>query len=208
MIQEAKVGPGTYGDGALAQPRLGKTGELITGSALGRYYELVSRGLVYGVANQAGITSQAGLSATTPALTLFNPKGSGVNAVLLYAGATFTVAFATAGAIWVAVGTNIAAADVTGTATTAHRNLLLGNGSQPKIQVLLAATLPAAPVAICTLGVGLTGAITTIPQIQTLGKWFDGGLVLAPGANLSIQTGVASGASGTFCEYVWAELPL
>jgi hypothetical protein len=200
-------GQQTLADGGSGRLRLLKNGALAMGGAGSSFYEAVRNGKVFAVANQAGVTSQAGLSATTPVLTLFNPVGSGVNCVLWYAGATFSVAFATAGAIFVAVNTNLVAAAVTGTLTTAHRNLLLGGGN-PAVTPLLAATLPAAPVAVGILGVGLTGAITTVPHIQAVGRWFDGALVLQPGSAMSLQTGVASGASGMFCEYIWEEVPV
>ena len=170
----------------------------------------VARGRVFGVANQAGVTSQAGLSATTPVLTLANPNGSGVAGKLWFAGVTFTVVFATVGAIFVAVGTNPVAAAVTGTLTTAHRNLKLGGvlAQGNKVAPLLAATLPAAPVAVSLLGAGLTGAVNLFPQMQVLGRAYNGSILIMPGTNLSIQTGVASGASGTFCEYIWEEVDL
>ena len=167
----------------------------------------VDRGRVFAVANQAGITTQAGLSLTTPALTLANPLGSGVKGRLWFAGVTFTVVFATVGAIWLAVGTSPVAAAVTGTLTTAHRNLKLGGLDQQgnKIIPYLAATLPAAPVGISLLGSGLTGAVNLLPHIQALGRWYYGSIKIMPGTNVSIQTGVASGATGTFCEYIWEE---
>lgn len=167
----------------------------------------VAKGRVYAVCNQAGVTSQVGLSATTPVLTLYNPPGSGVKGKLWYAGAVFSVAFATAGAVFLAAGTDAATAATTGTVTTAQRRTRLGGllAQGNAIQPLLAATLPAAPVAVALLGVGLTGAITTLPVTPTLGRWFRGVIEIMPGTNLSIQTGVASGASGTFCEYIWEE---
>lgn len=170
------------------------------------FQNAVEIGNVFGVCSQAGVTSQAGLSLTTPVLTLYNPASSGKNLVLWYAGVTFTVAPATAGAVWVAVNTNTAAAATTGTLTTAHRNMKLGTGVNMVAQPLLAATLPAAPVAISILGVNFTGAITTVPMAQTLERWFNGSIILKPNTALSIQTGVASGASGTFCEYIWQEV--
>jgi hypothetical protein len=166
----------------------------------------VLQGNCYAVANQAGITTQAGLSATTPALTLYNPAGSGKYGVLWYAGATFEVAFAAAAAVFIAVNTNVLAAAVTGTLTTSHRNLLLGSANTPSVTPLLAATLPAAPVAIAQLGVGLTGAITTTPTSQIMEEWFDGSIILSPGTALSIQTRTASGGSSTFCTYMWQEI--
>lgn len=208
MELAGKVGPQTLQDGASSPVRLSRSGAVSVADVQARFYEAVARGKVWGVANQAGITTQAGLSATTPALTLFNPKGSGVNGVIWFAGANNSVAFAAAALIWLGANTDIAAADVTGTATTAHRNLLLGNGSQPAIRPLLAATLPAAPIAIASIGVGLTGAITTLPVVPTVGRWFDGSLVLAPGSAISFQTSAASGATGFFGEFVWEEVSL
>lgn len=199
-----QMGAQSLASGAKSRARIGYDGSL----SVWDYFTLaVEEGRVWSVANQAGVTSQAGLSATTPVLTLANPAGSGVRGRLWYAGATFSVAFATAGAVFLAAGTNTALAAVTGTLTTAHRKLKMGgvDSQGNRINAFLAATLPAAPVAISILGVGLTGAITTVPQIQALGRWFNGAVLIEPGTNISIQTGVASGASGTFCEYIWEE---
>jgi len=179
-------------------------GNLLINNFAARYQEAVLSGKVFTVSNQTGITTQAGLSATTPALTLYNAAGSGVNGVLLYAGCVNTVAFAAASVIWLGINSNVVAASVTGTATTAHRNNLLGSGS-PTLQPLLAATLPAAPVGGPILGVGLTGAITTTPQLSPTGRWFDGGFIIAPGTAVSFQTSTASGASGFFGEFIWFE---
>mgnify|MGYP001560732821 FL=1 len=174
------------------------------------FLKAVDEGRMFMVANQSGVTSQAGLSATTPVLTLANPAGNGKKGRLWYASATFTVAPATAGAVFLAVGTNTVAAVVTGTKTTAHRRTRLGglDDQGNSIQPFLAATLPAAPVAIDILGVNLTGAITTVPFGQTLERWYSGAIDIMPGTNASIQTGVASGASGLFCAYMWSEEPL
>ena len=121
-------------------------------------------------------------------------------------GCVASVAFAAASVIWLAANTNLAAAVVTGTATTAQRCSYLGNAKAPSCIPLLAATLPAAPIAVATLGVGLTGAITTAPSVATLGRYFDGSLILAPGSAVSFQTSTASGASGFFGELIWEEI--
>lgn len=169
----------------------------------------VERGRVFVVANQSGVTSQAGLSATTPVLTLYNPPGSGVTGRLWYACADMLVANAAAATVLLAAGTNTVAANTTGTLTTAHRCGKFG-GITPasqgnRIVALLAATLPAAPVAIDVLGAGLTGAITTVPSIPALSKCYYGALLIQPGTNISIQTSTASGASGLLCAYCWEE---
>lgn len=192
--------------GQTVNARSNDSGITLVNNLGAKYQEAVLSSNVFSVCNQSGITTQAGLSATSPALTLYNPTGSGINAVILYAGCTNSVAFAAASVIWLGANINIAAAAaVTGTPTTAHSCGMLGNAKNPTIKPFLAATLPTAPIAIATLGVGLTGAITTTPQIPIIGRWFDGTLILAPGSALSFQTSTASGTSGFFGEFVWFE---
>src|SRR5476651_1315624 len=103
------VGPQVKADGSEFILRGGKTGALGAQDVHARYQEAVYRGNVYGAANQSGVVTQAGLSATTPVLTLANPAGSGKLGVLWYAGATFAVAFAAAALIWLAANVNPAA---------------------------------------------------------------------------------------------------
>lgn len=172
----------------------------------GKYQEAVLRGNVFISSNQSGVTTQAGLSATTPVLTLANPKGNNKFAVVWYAGVIFTVVNGAAAVAWLAANINNAAAAVTGTVAT-FSNALLGNTNSPSCQILTAATLPAAPIAIATLGAGLTGAITTIPYQLAMSRWFDGALILTPGSAISFQTSTASGTSSTFGEMIWEEIP-
>ncbi len=207
---QARVGPdaGTDGDGSSSAVRKNKQGGLLTAPISASFQEAVRRGNTYAVANQVGVASQAGLSATTPVLTLFNPANSGTLLVMWFVGAAMSVANAAAAAIHVAVNTNTSEEDpVTGTATTTHRNCLLGASGNPRAQVFLAATLPAAPVSIGTLGVGITGAITVGSTSPVHGRWYNGGLILMPNTALSVQTKTASGALGLWCEYIWEEIP-
>lgn len=188
-----------------------RLGALYTQTYGSSYQQAVLRGNVYSCANQSGVTSQAGLSGTTPVLALYNPANSGVYVAVWFAGAQFTVAFATAGMIWVGLHQTTAAAkavSAVGTVSTNTRNMLVGTSTQGgKAQACLAGTATA-PIAIASLGVGLTGAITTVPGGGTFGRWFDGSIILTPDSAISIQTGVASGASGTFCEYIWEEIDI
>lgn len=203
---QGTVGQATAANGESHAATMTRQTGLRMADSQASFQDAVERGNVYSVCSQAGVTSQAGLSATTPVLALANPTGSGVNGVLWFAGCSFTVVFAAIAAVWLAAGTNVAAAAVTGTLSTTHRNLKLGAGAGNKINAFLAGTLPAAPVGVALLGVGLTGAVNLMPQLPTMGRWFNGGIILAPGTNLSIQTSAASGASGTWCEYIWEEV--
>ena len=206
---QARVGPdaGTDGDGSSSAVRKNKQGGLLTAPISASFQEAVRRGNTYAVANQVGVASQAGLSATTPVLTLFNPLASGKLLVVWFVGAAMSVANAAAAAIHVAVNTDVSAAAVTGTATTTHRNCLLGATGNPQARTFLAATLPAAPVSIGTLGVGITGAITVASTSPVHGRWYNGGLILMPNTALSVQTKTASGALGLWAEYTWEEIP-
>lgn len=203
---QGTVGQETALNGSSHAVTLTRNRALRTADSQAAYQAAVERGNVYGVCNQTGVTSQAGLSATTPVLTIYNPLGSGVNGVLWCARAVMLVANAAAAAVFLAAGTNTGAAAVTGTLTTAHRNLKLGAGLGNKVTAFLAATLPAAPVAVDIIGAGLTGAITTTPAVPTLEKWYDGSVILTPGTNISIQTSTASGTNGLLCGFIWEEV--
>lgn len=204
-----KVGEQDLSKGVTAPPALSRYGQLVIQDS---FAAAVERGRVFSVANQVGVTSQAGLSGTTPVLTLYNPAGSGVTGRLWHATANLAVANSLAATVYLAVGTNTIAAVTTGTLTTAHRGWKLG-GITPasqgnKIVALLAATLAAAPVAVDILGVGLTSAITVFPAAQPMTKCYFGALLIQPGTNVSIQTSTASGANGLWCAYVWEEVDL
>lgn len=188
--------------------RMNRSGGWLDAPISARFQEAVLRGNCYGVCNQAGITTQAGLSATTPALTLHNPAGSNKNAVIWYASADFEVAFAAGAAVFLAVNTLTTAAAVSGTLTTAHRNLLLGAPGNGAVIPYLAATLPAAPVGLMVLGMGLTGAITVETIGKKVGGWLDGSIIMGPNTAISIQTRTASGASATFCTFLWEEIEI
>lgn len=209
ILLHGQVGEQSLSNGTRAPVRISKNASLVLRDELS---EEILKGRAFIVANQVGVTSQAGLSGTTPVLTLYNPTGSGVRGKLWMASAHLEVASVAAASVWLAAGTNTVAAAVTGTLTTAHRNLKLGSagvvaGSQGnRVVPLLAATLPAAPVAIDLIGVGLTGAITTVPALSSMSKFYPGGCIyIEEGCNISIQTSTASGAAGLLCSYIWSE---
>ena len=203
MELEGIVGPQYSGDGGLRTLRLSRDGAQVVRH---QFSDAALRGKVFACANQTGVTTQAGLSGTTPALTLYNPKGSTVNAVMLYAGCVMTVVNAAAAVVWLAANTSPIAAAVTG--TKAGVCSLIGSEAISQVQAFTAATLPAAPTAICQLGVGLTGAITLLPSMPAIGRYFRGEIVIAPGGAVSFQTSTASGASGFFGEFIWEEAPI
>jgi hypothetical protein len=91
MISDGTVGPRALADGVDAAMRLGKNAEAVVGQLHGRFYEQTYRGNVYAagmvltsISNATFTTATTGATAT-PIIGLYNPLGSGVNAVLLQA---------------------------------------------------------------------------------------------------------------------------
>lgn len=206
-LQQLQVGPIRAGDGSNPTARGSNDACAVVQHGHAKYQEAVYRGNCYAVADQAGAALAAGLSASPVNVCLFNPKGNNKLAVIWHASIVSTVAPAAIVAVWIGANHNIAAAAVTGTAGS-PRNCLVGNQNAPSILTFTTATLPAAPVAIDVLGALLTGAITVETQNQGLSKWYDGGLIIAPGGALSFQGSAASGAAACFGSWIWEEVPI
>lgn len=207
MILEQEIGPvGFVANRNETAFRGDSTAATVVQAAHGKYREASSRGNTYIASSQTGQTTAAGLSATPATIALFNPKNSGVNLSVLYAGCVFTVAFAAAAVVWLGLSDNPAAADVTGTAATVRNTLIANKTGSGK--AFTAPTLPAVPVAGPILGLGVTGAITTAPSEPEMGRDFDGSIEIPPGCAVSFQTSTASGASAFFGEIIWEEIPI
>ena len=182
-----------------------KNGGLLVARNSAEFDEAVERGNVYVAANQTTVTTQAGLSGTTPALTIANRVNSGKSVRLWYVSACGLVAAAAAAEVWAALG-GYSATAVTETTAATVRNMKTGDSSMPRgVGVGGVATLPAAPVAIGQLGAQLTGAITTAPIVRPFERWYNGALRVAPGYNFSVQT---STATTLFCEYIFEVVDL
>lgn len=177
------------------------TGGLLVAPSNAAFDAAVERGNVYAMANQTTVTTQAGLSATTPALTIANRQGSKKEVRLWYVSAVSLVAPVAAAAIWACIGGSPTSAAVTETTKAIIRNMKTGDAdSPPGVACLSVATLPAAPVVVGQLGGQITGAITVGVFTPVFERWYNGALRLAPNYNFSIQT---STASTLFCEYIF-----
>ena len=202
---------GRTSSGTLVGAAASAPGALYTQDFAARYEAMCLKGNVYMCANQSGVTSQAGLSGTTPVLALYNPANSGVYVSLLFAGAIEIVATATTHAVWLGSHQTTAAAKAVtavGTISTSTRNALIGTSTQGgQAQACLAGTATT-PIAIDILGALGTVAVTSWMQQVTYGKWYDGSVILTPDSAVSIQTGAASGSAGLLCNYIWREIAI
>jgi len=162
---------------------------------------------LFSAANQAGVTTSAGLSTTAKGIILYNPIGSTVNLVLKKVGYAFTVAFAAASAIGLAVGYNGSSAPSSTTALTPMSNFV-GSTNTGQGVAYSAATLPTAPVVAILFGTGDTGAITTVPGDAQQFIDLEGEIILPPGAYAMLYTSTASGTSGCQASMEWYEVPV
>ncbi len=194
MLDIIKGGPQTLGDGAPGSARGSRDACLVTQDGHSRFTEAVFRGNVYTAADATAVATSNGLSGTSLPMTLYNPKGSGVNAVIWYASLGVIIAPAAGMVVWIGVTQNIANAAAVGTAFS-PKNALVGNTRTGAVIASITSTnIQATPVAAIVLGACGTAAASTLGMNPDIGGWIDGALVLAPGTSASFQTSTAATA--------------
>ena len=199
-----------------SQPQAGfrmiNTQDMAVSEVHGRYYESTYRGGRYAGAMQAVIATalQTGLTASlTGGLVLYNPNGSGVNAVLEKVGyATNIIAQSSAGIVGIGVGQSTTA--MGGTLTSVNpKSRKLGSGLTPVCGLVSSATItaPVAPT-LDTILTGVdTGAITV--GFNNGGNFdFEGGLLLPPGAFACFVASAGLVASSYMFSMQWEEVPV
>lgn len=156
--------------------------------------------VVFHGANLGGtaVTTQAGLSATTPALTLYNPGNSGVNLILLKTTIGIHAAPAAASDLMLAYNSYTAAAPSSTTDATMV-SAMIGNTTSPKGRCYRVATLAAAPVAFRFLGSVVAASSTDFARVVDDS---DGDIVIPPGGCISIQ---ATTAISILASFTWKE---
>ena len=207
MLSELVIGgQQDYAPGSQIRLRGNRSASAMVADSTGRYVDAVSRKKVFIGSNLGGtpVTSQAGLSATTPALTLFNPVGSGYNLAILACGVAFNAAPAAASQIWLAHNAiNLAGVPTAPTSTTTATvtSALLGALDTPAGQCFRIATLSAAPLLTIALG-GTSGAAA----IDGVALWFDLGGIVTVGQGVAVSFQFSS-AAAVCCTFVWEEVP-
>lgn len=136
MLLQGVAGPQLIGDGAMGDLRVGRLGDLIVSELHGRFYEQTFRGNVYSggagltAINNATFTTGTLGATCTPIIAIWNPSGSGVNAVVLQAimAATITAATNTGGGPFVWATSTGNGAISTGSFGTNRSTLATGGG--------------------------------------------------------------------------------
>lgn len=200
MIIEGKVGKQKLSDGAHSPIRLDESGSTATVNSHSFHEHMVLDGRTYVGSNLGGtpVTTQAGLSATTPALTLYNPVGSGVYLVLVGVNINITASPAAAAGLMLAYNSPT---EVAPTATTQANvtSAIIGKSGAPAGQCYRICTLPSAPLFFRAIG-GTTGA-SAIGGV-VLKDHIDGEIIISPGVAISIQ---ATSAATIIASVTWEE---
>ena len=218
---QGNVGIQNQPDGAqLVIQRLGRQGDGIVSELHGRFYEQCYRGNMYSNGNTALVALTANTvtlnATTTPILGLYNPLGSGVNAVILKAalaaGINNTASVGPGAFTWAVSTGNVGI--TTGTAPFAR----LVGGAPSKCKGMAGIALTgltntlalqevsdfASPNVITTTAVPTT---VTTPMIFNL-QIFDGSLIIPPGGVLALVNTVSTTTISTFGRMLWEEVPV
>lgn len=210
MLNEGIVGPTALTTGNPATARLTRSGAALTGGLSAAYQEAVLRGNCFIAVDTTVRLLDAPGDATPVGMTVANPAGSGKNMVLLYAAGAHNGTALTAGGVVVLTSNHntAAAAVAAGTAVTI-RNCLLGSAASSIASASVAATVPANPTAIWSLGVVDTGAATVQIVAPVCEAWLNGAIILQPNTAISFNSTVTlTGAGGGVinCTLVWEEI--
>lgn len=201
--------------GGEGKPTLSDERALLTQAMCGRWYHLAKQGKVFnGNAAAAGVVPPI-YSATAQVFGLWNPAGSGVNAVLINISASYVDTTGAAGGYCLAVNKNIGSATATGsisafTEGTPERGLIGQNAGIGGniVRFTPSAATTVAPTILKQLGINhlvLTAADTGNTTFG-FSKDFDGEVVVGPGTAIWLCGNIAT-TSKWAPSITWAELP-
>jgi hypothetical protein len=211
-ILQNVVGPiASASANAIVNGRSGQLGDAITSQLHPRYYETNYRNNLFGlsVSTAAAVTAFAGAAGGTPMLAVFNPSGSGKNAVILKASVGTVVAASAAGTVsfglWFGTTAAITQATVvtpwsmstqlqSGSVMTGFRNVALTSGSAASNVI---------PVSSYYWATGAGAALVTGGPID-----LEGSLIIPPGAYVALGGSAALTSATWIGSLQWEEVPI
>jgi hypothetical protein len=212
MLLQSIVGqPSAAGNNALVNGRAGQLGDTIVSELHARYYETTYRGnsFLLSVSTAAAVTAFTGGAAGTPMLALFNPLGSGRNAVInkaavanvvsasaagtamfaLYFGTTATITQATTVAPW-SMNTQLQS----GSVMTGFRNVALTSGSAATNLIPIASYYWASAAGVALVNSG--------------GVDLEGAVIIPPGSYVALGGSAALTSATWVGSLQWEEVPV
>lgn len=206
------VGPiASSSPNAVVNGRSGQLGDAIVSELHGRYYETTYRGNTFllSVSTAAAVTAYTGGAAGTPMLCVFNPSGSGKNAVILKASVGNVVAASAAGTVAFGLyfGTTAAITQATtttpwamntqlqsGSVMTGFRNVALTSGTAASNVI---------PVASYYWATAAGAALVTGGPID-----LEGSLIIPPGSYVALGGSSALTSATWIGSLSWEEVPV
>jgi hypothetical protein len=193
-----------------SEPRVpqGRKGEFLFSELMGKYANLVERGVVFlGSTLAAGTTIPINAASLVSTFTLWNPWGSGKNIHVLDYDLGLTTGVTVVGSLLLHYQTGVGGATLAPTAQTplVPVNALLGGGVNPVGKLLSAGTLTGTPTILQPLGINF-GTAAGNPGPDMCHVDFDGKLILAPGALITVTSSAAQTAP-MIQKFAYAELP-
>jgi len=208
MIAEGRIGVQLGSDGVVQPARIGRTGEIIVGSAHGDFYEAVARQSVFTFSNAVAGVAPGTVLSTTPPLALWNPPGSGVNLALVKATMSYVSGTMGAGSIVFALVAQQATQPSGGTQLTGQSNLI-GSTKTPIGKGFTGSTLASTPLILRPWGSFGPYLATSVLSERTFETINDGAMVVTPGGVLCVQ-GVATAGTTPLVIFamVFEEVPI
>jgi len=218
---QMNVGVQNQADGAqMVQARGGRQGELITSQLHGQYYEQTMRGNLFSngpVALTALSANTISLTATTtPILGVYNPLGSGVNAVILRAALAAGINNAGATGPGIFVWASSTGNNALTTGSTPVPRLLGGAASKCKgvagvaltglssnLVVAHSAEFPS-PTVITTAAVSTAIQTPTTMYVEEI----NGAFIVPPGGILALLNTVSTTTISAHGQLLWEEVPI
>lgn len=211
ILQSIVGQPTSAGANAIVNGRSGQLGDAIVSELHGRYYETTYRGnsFLLSVSTAAAVTAYTGAAAGTPMIALFNPVGSGRNAVInkasvgnvvaaslagtvnfgLYFGTTAAITQATTTAPW-NMGTQLQS----GSVMTGFRNVALTSGSAANNVISIASYYWATAAG---------AALVTGGPID-----LEGSVIIPPGSFIALGGSAALTSATWVGSLLWEEVPV
>jgi hypothetical protein len=211
LLQNVVGQPPTAGNNAMVSGRSGQLGDLIVSSLHGRYYETTYRNnsFMLSVSTAAAVTAYTGGAAGTPMICLFNPSGSGRNAVLYKVSIGNVVAASAAGTanfgVYFGNTAAITQASTTtpwsmltqlqsGSVVTGFRNVALTSGSAASNVI---------PIATYYFATAAGAALVTGGPVD-----LEGSVIIPPGAYAALGGSSALTSATWIGSMQWEEVPI
>lgn len=215
QVQVGNIPASSLPDNQLVTALGAQSGETVVAELHGKYYTMTKRGNLY-----LGSSASGGIALIVPATTgghptLWNPSGSGFNAVLVRLQLSYVSGTNAPTAIEWAITNNAGsqvgtAAPVSTFTNVPPTNAKLGSGNISAMKwAPTVNTFAAAPAYLCPTGIALdtmAAASTNAPFVNIID--YDGTMILTPGNALSLCTQAATTTALFQVGLFWYEMPI